>query len=232
VAFTFFFRDQHVLDLVVRHVVPSLSGRNRPRIWDAGCAMGQEPYSLAILMAEAMNSFGFNNLRFEVSDLDDCDTFGPIVRAGAYPWEELERVPRPLFEKYFEEVAPRRFRVVDRIRNRVSFQKHDLLSLQPIGTGYSLILCKNVLLHLQPSERVEVIRMFHRALAPGGFFATEQTQKLPPELAPLFEQVVSDGQFFRKVDGIACESSASGATSSCTAPTSSWCSATGAASRT
>ncbi len=231
-AFTFFFRDQHVLDLVVRHVVPSLSGRSCPRIWDAGCAMGQEPYSLAILMAEAMNSFGFNNLRFEVSDLDDCDTFGRIVREAVYPWEELERVPQPLFEKYFEQVAPKRFRVVDRVRSRVSFQKHDLLSFEPIGTGYSLILCKNVLLHLQPAERIEVIRMFHRALAPGGFFASEQTQKMPPELAPLFEQVVSDGQFFRKVEGIGCASSASGATTRSTAPTSSWCSATGAASRT
>jgi chemotaxis protein methyltransferase CheR len=202
VAFTFFFRDQHVLDLVVKHVVPSLSGRSRPRIWDAGCAMGQEPYSLAIMMAEGMNAFGFNNLRFEVSDLDDCDTFGQIVREGVYPWEELERVPPPLFEKYFEPVAPKRHRVVDRIRSRVAFQRHDLLSLKPIGEGFSFILCKNVLLHFQPDQRVEVIRMFHRALSPGGYFATEQTQKMPPELSGLFEQVVSDGQLFRKIDGL------------------------------
>lgn len=227
-AFTFFFRDQHVLDLIVRHVVPSLSGRSRPRIWDAGCAMGQEPYSLAIMMAEAMNSFGFNNLRFELSDLDDCNTFGGIIAEGVYPWEELERVPPAYFEKYFEQVGPKRYRVVDRIRSRVTFTRHDLRSLVPIGEGYSLVLCKNVLLHLQPAERVEVIRMFHKSLAPGGFFATEQTQKLPPELAPLFEQVVSDGQIFRKLDEGACESTASSVTRSSTAPTSSWCSGTGA----
>jgi chemotaxis protein methyltransferase CheR len=200
VAFTFFFRDQHVLDLVVTHVVPSLSGRSRPRIWDAGCAMGQEPYSLAIMMAEGMNTFGFNNLRLEVSDLDDCDTFGPIVRDATYPLEELERVPQPLFDKYFEEVAPRRYRVIDRVRSRVSFQKHDLLSLKPVGEAFSLVLCKNVLLHFQPEQRVEVIRMFHGALAPGGYFATEQTQKMPTELSGLFEQVASDGQLFRKID--------------------------------
>jgi len=50
--------------------------------------------------------------------------------------------------------------------------------------GYSLVLCKNVLLHFQPLERIEVIRMFHRALAPGGFFATEQTQEMPPRPPP------------------------------------------------
>ena len=198
-AFTFFFRDQHVLDLVVRHVVPSLSGRSRPRIWDAGCATGQEPYSLAIMMAEGMNPFGFNNLRFDVTDVDDCNTFGDLVREAIYAWEDLERVPPQLFQKYFEPVAPKRFRVVERVRSRVSFRKHDLLSLDPIGHDYSLILCKNVLLHFQAQQRVDVIRMFHRALSPGGFLATEQTQKMPPELAGLFERVVPDGQVFRKL---------------------------------
>ena len=86
------------------------------------------------------------------------------------------------------------------------FQQHDLLSFQEIGHGYSLVLCKNVLLHFQPPERIEVLRMFHRALAPGGLFATEQTQEMPRELAPLFERVIPDGQLFRKVEGGECGS--------------------------
>lgn len=200
-AFTFFFRDQHVLDLVVKHAVPLMAGRNRPRIWDAGCAMGQEPYSLAILLAEHMGYFAFNNLRIDASDIDDCGLFGPIVGQGEYAWEELERVPSGLFEKYFEPAGPRRFRVIERVRSRLRFQRHDLLTLSPVGAGYSVILCKNVLLHLQPAERVEVLRMFHDALAPGGLLATEQTQKLPDEVAPLFERVVSDGQVFRRIEG-------------------------------
>lgn len=51
-----------------------------------------------------------------------------------------------------------------------------------------------------------MLRMFHRALAPGGFFATEQTQELPQELAPLFQRVTSDVQLFRKVESGACGS--------------------------
>jgi chemotaxis protein methyltransferase CheR len=72
--------------------------------------------------------------------------------------------------------------------------------LQEIGHGYSLVVCKNVLLHFQPLERIAVLRMFHRALAPGGFLAMEQTQEMPPELAPLFHRVIPDGQLFQKVD--------------------------------
>jgi chemotaxis protein methyltransferase CheR len=199
VAFTFFFRDQHVLDLVVRHAVPTFAGRSRVRIWDAGCAMGQEPYSLAILLAEAMGYFAFNNLRIEASDLDECGLFGPIVAAGVYAWEELERVPAPLFEKYFEPHEARRYRLVDRVRSRVSFRHHDLLSLRAFGEAFNLIVCKNVLLHFQPAERAAVVRMFHAALASDGFLATEQTQKLPEEVGLLFERVACDGQLFRKV---------------------------------
>ncbi|HXB69855.1 MAG TPA: CheR family methyltransferase [Candidatus Acidoferrales bacterium] len=51
-AFTFFFRDQQVLERVVEHVLPSMAGRTHPRVWDAGAAMGQEPYTLSILFAE------------------------------------------------------------------------------------------------------------------------------------------------------------------------------------
>ena len=98
-------------------------------------------------------------------------------------------MPPDLFAKYFEPAGEKQFRDHRTVRSRMTFHRHDLLSLKPIGENYNLIVCKNVLLHLQPAERVEVIKMFHRALAPGGVLATEQTQKLPAEVAPLFEQI-------------------------------------------
>ncbi|HOT78313.1 MAG TPA: CheR family methyltransferase, partial [Candidatus Wallbacteria bacterium] len=75
----------------------------------------------------------------------------------------------------------------------------NLLSLKPVGEDYSLIICKNVLLHFQPEERVKVIKMFYDSLAPGGYFITEQTQKMPEELAHLFQKVVDDAQLFKKI---------------------------------
>lgn len=58
-AFTYFFRDLQTLNTAVRYLVPFSSGAAKVRVWDAGCAMGQEPYSLAILLAEAMNHFAY-----------------------------------------------------------------------------------------------------------------------------------------------------------------------------
>ncbi len=198
-AFTFFFRDLHVLELVTEYATPALLGRSFARVWDAGCAMGPEPYSLAILFAEKMGNFAFNNLRLFATDLDDCGLFGPIIDKGIYSDSELERIPEQLRRKYFEPSEQAgHSRIIEKIRRRLQYQRHDLLTLQSIGEGFSLIMCKNVLLHFSPAQRCDVIRMFHRSLAPGGYFAMEQTQSLPHELDHLFERVVSDGQLYRK----------------------------------
>ena len=58
----------------------------------------------------------------------------------------------------------------------------------------------NILLHFQHDQRVEVIKMFHNALLPGGYFTTEQTQNLPQEVIHLFEQVAPDAKVFRKLE--------------------------------
>jgi len=198
-AFTFFFRDLHTIEHVVRIMVPEVSGRSKIKVWDAGCAMGPEPYTLAIVLAENMGNFSFKNLIITATDIDECDTFGNIIKEGAYSEEETKRIPPEIFSRYFEKNDGNGFRLVNSIRDRVRFQKHDLLTLQPAGTDYSLILCKNVLLHFRQEERIEVIKMFHNSLIPGGLVAWEQTQKLPEELSEMFAQVVSDAQIYRKI---------------------------------
>jgi len=206
-AFTFFFRDQQVLERVAEFLIPGLAGRSHPRIWDAGSAMGQEAYTLAMILADRMGHFGFNNLRIDATDVENTGQFARMIEAAVYPKDELSRLPEGILEKYFEPSGqPDHFRVVDSIRQRVKFQQHDLLSLREIGQGYSLVLCKNVLLHFQALERIEVLKMFHRALAPAGLFASEHTQDMPPELAPLFQRLIPNGQLFRKVEGGPCAS--------------------------
>jgi chemotaxis protein methyltransferase CheR len=196
-----------VIERVIEHLLPSLAGRSHPHIWDAGAAMGQEPYTLSIMLAENMNHFAFNNLRIDATDVESTGQFAKIIDAALYPKDELSRLPQGILEKYFEPNGkPDYFRVIEQVRPRVAYQQHDLLSFQEIGHGYSLVLCKNVLLHFQAQERIEVLKMFHRALAPGGLFATEQTQDMPQELASLFQRVIPDGQLYRKVEGGGCAS--------------------------
>jgi len=200
-AFTYFFRDMHTLEHLTKAVVPYISGRSKARFWDAGCAMGQESYSLAIMFAENLGHFAFKNIHIDATDIDGSNLFEKFFIDGVYPEAEIKRIPKEIIKKYFHSNGkPGHFQISANIMSRVSYRKHDLLSLEPIGDNYSLILCKNVLLHFQPEQRAGVVRMFHNSLASGGFLATEQTQKLPQETSHLFEQVTEDAQLFKKVE--------------------------------
>lgn len=199
-AFTYFFRDMQTLEGIASAILPLVGGRRRINAWDAGCAMGPEPYSLAFILAENMDPFAFKKLTIHATDIDEQDTFGPTIRAGIYPEKELKRIPPATTAKYLRPNGkPGHFEIIEPIRERVVFRKHDLLSLKPIGTDFGLVLCKNVLLHFQPEQRVRVIQMFHSALLADGLFGTEQTQKMPGEIEHLFQKAAPEGQIFRKV---------------------------------
>ena len=199
-AFTYFFRDLATLHAIKDHVIPELRRYRFMNVWDAGCAMGPEPYSLAIIFKENLGYYEFKRLKIHATDLDEENhQFGRIIGEGIYPEESVKRIPKEIFRKYFSpNNKPGYFKIADEIIRCVSFQKHDLRTLQPIRDNFVLIVCKNVLLHLQESERIDVIKMFHNSLAPGGFLAVEQTQKIPAKTADLFMQVNPKVQLFHK----------------------------------
>ncbi|MBW1739145.1 MAG: chemotaxis protein CheR [Deltaproteobacteria bacterium] len=200
-AFTYFFRDLAALQAIKDHVIPVLQKHRYINVWDAGCAMGPEPYSLAIIFKEALGYYEFKRLKIYATDLDEeSNQFGKIIAQGIYPKEAVKRIPRDIFSKYFSQnEKPGYFKIADELMQCVSFQKHDLRSLQPIRDNFGLIVCKNVLLHLRESERVEVINMFYKSLAPEGFFVTEHTQKMPAETGHLFKQIIKNVQLFQKM---------------------------------
>ncbi len=198
-AFTFFFRDLQTLEVIRDHALPFLSTRQYIDIWDAGCAMGQEPYSLSMVLRENMGNMYFRNVRILATDIDEYSQFEKVVTGGNYPEELVQRIPEDIFARYFEAGEDKgSYTLIDEIRKSVSFMKHDLLTLKPPKKGFGLVLCKNVLLHFNEAQRIDVLRMFHDSLVDGGYFATEQTQKLPDVVQDLFEPVVSNAQVFKK----------------------------------
>lgn len=203
-AFTYFFRDLQVLEAIRDLVVPELRSRRYIHIWNPGCAMGPEPYSLAIMIREGMGHMAFRNVRIWATDIDESGDFGTVIKEAVYPADQVERIPAEFLKKYFipDSLRPDHFRLNDEIRGAVQYQKHDLLTLQPFHAQCSLILCKNVLLHFNEGQRIEVLKMFHQALTDGGFLATEQTQKIPAAVSHLFSPVISNTQLFRKAEVI------------------------------
>jgi chemotaxis protein methyltransferase CheR len=232
-AFTYFFRDSQPLELAIDEAIPSLRGRAFIHVWDAGCAHGPEPYTLAILLRERMSDYVFRNVHIHATDVDA--SFAAQVASGVFPDHEVKRVPPDIFRKYFRpagkkggsphlceaghtpEAGRGPFRqmgtvpflpasssgfveVVPELRAKVAFSRHDLLSLRPVREGLSLIVCKNVLLHFEEPQRINVLRMFHHALQPGGTLVMEHTQKMPETLAAFFQQVAPYAQVYRKME--------------------------------
>ncbi len=196
-AFTYFFRDMNTFDVVKEVAMPRLVGQRSLKIWDAGCATGAEPFTLAILLKESMGDFVFRNVKIHATDLNG--NFAEVIQKAEYPYEQVQRIPPDLFEKYFVESEKSDHYVLkDIIRKSVTFQEHDLTSLKPMDSGYSLVVCKNVLMHISAEQRIQVLKMFYDVLAPGGFLATEQTQKMPTEAMQWFKPLSSTGAVFEK----------------------------------
>ena len=201
-ALTSFFRDRETLDLIGEHLAPRMRSQQGVRIWDAGCASGEEPYTLAILFAEWMDPGAFGTLRIDATDHEESDfpQFARSIAEGVFSTTDTMWVPRPFFEKYFEATdAPDRHRLVAALRERIVFHKNDLRALSPVDSCYDLVVCKNVLLHVPDAERGGVAMMFARSLLLGGYAAFEATQPMPEDAAPYFEKIGERGGLFRKV---------------------------------
>ncbi|MCD4845567.1 MAG: chemotaxis protein CheR [Methanosarcinales archaeon] len=199
-AFTYFFRDMQTLDMIRDYVIPEMRSRRYIHIWDAGCAMGPEPYSLAIVLRENMGPMIFRNVQIAATDIDGSNLFGKIIEDGIYQWDQVGRIPKEIMNTYFTPTGPTgEYRIIDEIRRSVKYQQHNLLSFESVQKDAMLIVCKNVLLHFTEQERAKVVKMYYDSLVDGGFFVTEQTQKMPKEMEKLFEPVVANARVYRKV---------------------------------
>jgi chemotaxis protein methyltransferase CheR len=191
-AYTSFFRDADALRAIAEIALPELSRRREIRVWDAGCATGEEPYTLAILFASRLGPFMFRNLDILATDHEESSfpQFAERIRSAEYSRKDIFWVPQELRELYFLPTEdPESFLLTQEIRDRVRFSRHDLLSLVPPETEQSLIVCKNVLMHFSLEGQQGVLEMFLESLLPGGFLALDGNQAMPPPFDARFIRV-------------------------------------------
>jgi chemotaxis protein methyltransferase CheR len=200
-AFTFFFRDEQILQLAAEKLAEFSVGRSNVRILNAGCAMGHETYSFAIMLAERLGKFALRNTQILAVDIDNENVnFGKTVTDAVYHKNLLQRVPPEYMKKYFSPAGAKdHFIVRPELRSMVEFRKFDLLTLEIIREDFSLVICKNVLLHFSYKQRVEVINYYHKMLLRGGLLVMENTQPMPTELEHKFERVETFGRLYKKI---------------------------------
>jgi len=168
---TYFFRDRAPFDLLQRHALPELAKRRhkskRLRIWSAGCSTGQEVYSLAMLFAEEPQKWA--GWTIDILGTDVSTSCIDRARAGAYSQFEVQRgLGINQMIRWFEE-CPDGWRAVEPLRKPVRFQVHNLLEPPPHPGGFDIVLCRNVLLYLNPEKKNLAFERIAASMAEDGW---------------------------------------------------------------
>lgn len=161
-----FLRDPARWDDLTSKVLPDLFARNGRRplaIWSAGCSIGAEPYTLAMLLEEITPGVPH---RILATDIDET-TLARAAGGAGYSEADIRGLSPARREKYLVRDADSSYRVHTRIRARVQFRGHDLLT-QPPGAGFDLIICRNVVIYFTEDAKRTLYARFHAALRPGG----------------------------------------------------------------
>jgi two-component system, chemotaxis family, CheB/CheR fusion protein len=166
---TEFFRDPPAWQHLREHVLPGLlatKAADEPvRVWSAGCATGQEPYTLAMVLAEALGERDYaERVKIYATDIDE-DALAK-ARHGLYTAKEAESVPPDLRERYFEP-ADRRLVFRKHLRRAVIFGRNNLVADAPISR-LDLVVCRNTLMYFTAETQARVLRHFHFALRDRG----------------------------------------------------------------
>ena len=196
---TEFFRDQALFDHLRHEVLPELIayGRqngNELRLWSAGCATGEEAYSLAILIAEALGGeLERFSIRFFATDLDvEAITF---ARRGVSPAAALGHVAADLVTRYFTQVDGA-FEVKKSIRALVVFGEHDL-GHRPPFPRIDLVLCRNVLIYFTQILQIRALQLFAFALRDGGYLMLGNAET-PRALQEYFQSADPSLRIYRR----------------------------------
>lgn len=188
---TEFFRDQAQWDELEKKVLPELMATSpRLKIWSAGCSSGDEPYSVAILLDEAGRGA---NSTLLATDLDPA-SLTKAKAGGPYVGDALKNMTPQRTAKYFT-AEGNRYQVIEPLRRRIEFKPLNLLKDQ-FGSGYDLILCRNVTIYFDAPVKAALTRRFYEALRPGGVLFIGATEALLGAESDGFTR--STGNFYRK----------------------------------
>lgn len=192
---TDFFRNASHFQALARNVLPSLleARRGRPvRIWCAGCATGEEVYSLALL-ARRVAPERIRPVMITGTDLDGRAL--DVARKGRYPLARLQQVPEKERLAWF--VPDGDALCVGRgLKRLCRFQEANLLR-DPAPGPADLVVCRNVLIYLDPKQQAHVLEVFHRALSPGGYLALGAVERAAGQALIWFHPVDSRERIYR-----------------------------------
>ncbi|HEY0963503.1 MAG TPA: CheR family methyltransferase [Pseudomonadales bacterium] len=199
ISVTNFFRDRDAFTAVEKPIVELL--RSTPpgdpiRIWSVGCATGEEPYSLAMMLAEAcggIEKFAERNLRIFATDVDEHAL--SIGRRGVYAEATMADMPPAYVKKYFERKKDK-FEVIKPLREVILFAQHNIIEDPPFQR-VDVISCRNLLIYFEPKLQEKIYNVFHYSLNDRGLLFLGKSESTT-HVSSMFRTVDAKNKVFEK----------------------------------
>lgn len=183
-----FWRNPNRWETLQNTLLPEmLSRNNRIKCWSAACSSGEEPYSLAMILADKNV---LNRSQIIASDIDS--EILNKAKQGLYIDRSIKDVPEPYLNKYFSKQEPMSYLINDQLKKAVQFEKKNLL-LDSFDSNFDLIICRNVMIYFTESAKSNLYGKFSEALKQGGILFVGSTEQI---FSPEQYQFESAGTFF------------------------------------
>jgi chemotaxis protein methyltransferase CheR len=170
-----FYRNPEQWEILRETVIPYLKEtykNSNIRIWSAACSTGDEPYSLAMLLADF---FTIDNIDIVATDIDKQVL--EKARAGVYSARSLANLPKRYVDKYFTKIGERNYQICNSIKKCVDFRRHNLL-LDDYPDNFHMILCRNVVIYFTEEAKNDIYRKFNQSLINGGILFVGSTEQI------------------------------------------------------
>jgi chemotaxis methyl-accepting protein methylase len=192
---TKFFRNPELWARLRELVIPELWRiPQRPiTIWSAGCASGEEPYTLAMLFASSRGTL--DRIRIDATDIDRVCL--DRARAGTYPPTVFSETPAEIVEAYTRPEGDQR-QVITSLREIVAVNRLDLTRESPRNPPYDMIVCRNVLIYFDRAMQERLFAMFADAIRPGGFLVLGKVESIMGPTKDRLEMVDARERIYRR----------------------------------
>ncbi len=200
---TEFFRDAETFNAFKNEVIPQLlsekTKRNSKilRIWSAGCSIGEEPYTIGIILHDKLGP-ELNNFLISIHATDIDGKALSVARAGIYDAEALKKIDKSWVSKYFDVVDGNdKYRIKDQVKHLVRFQQHDLISGKKFS-HFDVIFCRNVMIYFGRELQSRLLLDFYDALNGGGYLIIGRTETMTGEAKEKFLCVNTRERIYKK----------------------------------
>jgi chemotaxis methyl-accepting protein methylase len=198
---TQFFRDDSVFDLFRSDIIPSLMAQKAARhqrmirVWSAGCATGEEPYSIAMAFKSQIER-SKSGIDFLLLVIGIDRQALQVARKAEYPYSQLAQLSKPDKVKYVE-VHGDRFKMKPEITRHVKFEYLNLFEDKPIHV-VDVIFCRNVFIYFNREEQERMLDVFWGALSKGGYLVLGRSERVLPNVAKRWELISGRERIYRK----------------------------------